>query len=293
MNNLEPLLEKLRSGSPILQRVALSELSMQRDPFTVEPIAAVMRSASRGVQVEAARALVSIGEVSVPALIQFFREDDRELWTLSSASLLMLGQVAVQGLLEAARNESEQEQTLAISVLGQIGDARPVEFLVEALQSDHPAIQTASAIALTRIGPPAVRQMLKLVLQFDKPHLRATTLEIFRQMDVDAFPALMAVIYESSDLERTQAGWVLSEFGEQAVPYLRQGLQHTDKSVRYACVTALGQTRSPEAIPDLTMSLQDTEYVPSMGRMVCDAAYNALKLIGTDEALEAIENWKK
>lgn len=293
MNNLEPLLEKLRSDSPILQRVALSELSMQRDPFTVEPIAAVMRRASRGVQVEAARALVNIGEVSVPALIQFFREDNRDLWALASASLLMLGQTAVQGLLEAARTESEQVQTLAISVLGQIGDARPVEFLVEALQSDHPALQTAAAIALARIGPSAVRLMLKLVLQFDKPHLRATTLEIFRQMDVDAFPALMNVIYEASDLERTQAGWVMSEFNEQAVPYLLQGLQHSDKAVRYACVTALGQTHSAAAVPDLVMSLQDTEYVPTMGRMVCDAAYNALKLIGTDEANEAISNWQK
>lgn len=293
MTNLEPLFEKLRSDSPILQRVAISELGMLRDPFAVEPLAAVIRRGSRGVQVEAARALVKYGEAAVPSLIQFFREDNRELWTLASAALLMMGQGAVAGLLDAARYDTEQAQVLAIGVLGQIGDARPVDFLIEALQSDQHALQTAAAIALVRIGQPAVRPMLKLMLNFNQQNTRATAVEIFKQIGDDAIDPLMQAVYEAGDLERSQAGWVLGEFGEVVVPHLLLGLQHENKAVRYACVNALGQTRSAAVIPDLITLLHDTEYVPTMGKMVCDAAFNALKNIGTNEALFAIAKWEK
>lgn len=293
MTNLTPLLEKLRSDSPILQRVAISELSMLRDPFAVEPLTAVMRRASRGVQVEAARALVKFGEPAVAPLIQFFREDNRDLWTLASAALLMMGQGAVSGLVEAARNDVEQVQVLAIGVLGQIGDARPVDFLIESVQSQQGALQTAAAVALVRIGQPAVRPVLGLMMNFTHLNLRATAIEILKQIGDDAVDTLIEALYESGDLERTQAAYVLGELGEVAIPHLLEGLQHENKTVRYVCASALGQIATPVAVPALITLLHDTELVPSMGKMVCDAAYNALKNIKTNEAQFAVATWVK
>src|SRR5689334_25419848 len=117
----ESLFEKLRSGSPILQRVAISELRETCDPQAVEPLADVIRAGSRGVGTEAARVLATIGEPSVAALIQLLSENNHTVWAIASATLLMIGTKAVPGLMEAARSRNSQLQTLSIAVLGQIG----------------------------------------------------------------------------------------------------------------------------------------------------------------------------
>ena len=96
--NNESLFEKLRSDSPILQRVAISELRLSRDPQAVEPLTNVVRTGSRGVTVEAARVLAQIGEPSVSALIQLLSENNHDVWAIASATLLMIGAKAAMGL---------------------------------------------------------------------------------------------------------------------------------------------------------------------------------------------------
>src|SRR4029079_859480 len=120
--DIDSIFEKLRSGSPILQRVAISELRETCDPRAVEPLADVIRAGSRGVGTEAARVLATIGEPSVAALIELFSEKNHAVWAIASATLLMIGTKAVPGLMEAARSRNVQLQTLAIAVLAQIGD---------------------------------------------------------------------------------------------------------------------------------------------------------------------------
>ena len=53
--NIEPLLEKLRSGSPILQRVAINELRLSSDPQFVEPLADIIRTTSRAIGMDTKR----------------------------------------------------------------------------------------------------------------------------------------------------------------------------------------------------------------------------------------------
>src|SRR5689334_16112603 len=111
----ELLFEKLRSNSPILQRVAISELHLSLDPQAVEPLIDVVRTSSRGVAVEAARVLAQIGEPSVSALIKLLSESNHDVWAIASATLLMIGSKAVPGLMEAVRTRNIQLQTLAIA----------------------------------------------------------------------------------------------------------------------------------------------------------------------------------
>lgn len=291
--DFEPIFEKLRSESPILQRVALGELSTLHDPQCVEPLADVLRTGSRGVAVEAARILAKIGEPSVSALIGLLSEDRHDRWAIASAALLMIGDKAVPGLMDAARSRNPQLQALAIAVLGQIADPRPVALLILALHSDNAAVQTAAAVALVRIGTPSVEPLLEVMAAFDKPSVRAAAIEILKQIGEDAVDPLIHALYGASDLERNQAAWMLGEIGGSAIERLLNALYSDDPQVRYTAAVALGQIKSQAAVADLIKHLVDTAYSEATGRRVCDAAANALERIGTEQALNAVHVWRR
>jgi len=288
----ETLFEKLRSGSPILQRVAISELRLSRDPQAVEPLIDVVRTGSRGVAVEAARVLAQIGEPSVSGLIKLLTENKHDVWAIASAALLMIGPKAVPGLMQAVRTRNIQLQTLAIAVLGQIGDARPVSLLVDAMQSDEQSLHTAAAVALIRIGTAAVVPLLEVMAAFDKPASRRTAIEILKQIGEEAIDPLIHALYEASDLERNQAAWMLGEIGGSATERLLSALYSNDQQVRYAAALALGQMKAEVAVPDLIKRLDDVAFSGTTGKRVCDAAVNALQRINTSEAQAAVTAWK-
>ncbi len=291
--DIESLIEKLRSDSTIVQRVAIAELREHCSPQSVQPLAEVMRTSSRGVAVEAARVLALIGEPSVAALIQLLSEDNHDLWALSSATLLMIGNKAVPGLMDAARSRSVQLQALAIAVLGQIGDPRPVSLLIMALQTDDTTLQTAAAVALVRIGAVAVPHLLEVMSAFEKPASRSTAIEILKQIGEEAIDPLIHALYESSELERNQAAWMLGEIGGSATERLLNALYSGDPQVRYTVAVALGQIKSKEAVADLGKRLDDTAFAGTTGKRVCDAAMDSLLRINTDEAAKVIEKWKR
>jgi HEAT repeat protein len=288
----DSLFEKLRSNSPILQRVAISELRLSRDPQAVEPLIHVVRTGSKGVAVEAARVLAQIGEPSVSSLIGLFMESNHDVWAIASATLLMIGSKAVPGLMEAARSRSIQLQTLAIAVLGQIGDPRPVAILVNAMQSEEQSLHTAAAVALIRIGTSAVEPLLEVMAAFDKPASRRTAIEILKQIGEEAIDPLIHALYGASDLERNQAAWMLSEIGGSAIERLLNALYSDDQQVRYSAAIALGQMKCEAAVPALIKRLDDNAFSGTTGKRVCDAAANALQRINTSEAQAAIQSWK-
>ena len=85
---------------------------------------------------------------------------------------------------------------------------------------------------------------------------------------------------------------VCVELGEAAVPALIDALKSRDGTVRRAAAWTLGQIRDPRAVSFLVDLLDDNDggmFGP--GDRVCDVAADALALIGTSEALEALEGW--
>ncbi len=292
MTNIDDLLEKALSDSPIVQRIAIAELSPLCDVRAADVLVQVMHTANRSVRVQAARALAKIGTGAVSHLIGVLNADNRDSWTLASATLLMIGSAAVPGLMDALTGESEQVRLLAVEVLGQIGDTRPIPQLVEILQSDNPALQTAAAAALVRIGPESVQPLVVLMTAFHQPNLRRMVTEIISQIGEDAIAPLMTMLYESSDLERSQVAWLTGSFGSAAVPSLLEALESENASVRYAAATALGQTGDNMAVAGLVNHLTDTAYISTMGKRVCDATAHALEQIGTPDALGQVKSWR-
>jgi HEAT repeat protein len=291
--DFETLLSTLKSESGIRQRYAVQSLGRSGDPRAVEPLIGVLLSSKREMQVLAARALAKLGAPSVRPLVRLLGQEQGEVWPLASAALVMVGYAAIPVLLGALREENENQQLLIIGILGQIGDARAVESLTDALASENSAIYTAAAVALARIGEPSVQSLFNLLTQFDKPELRRRAHEILKQIGESAIPLLLHKLYTGSYLERTQAGWMLSEIGNPCLDALLQAMSHKDDYVRYTAATALGNIGSATAVPRLIEALADTAYSRAAGNPVCHAAARSLEQIDTAEARIALAEWRK
>jgi HEAT repeat protein len=81
----------------------------------------MLHDKDKAVHLNAARALIRIGEPAVPALIKALGDDEKQVWCLASAALVKIGDSAVNPLIEALNHENEQIRLLAAATLYKIG----------------------------------------------------------------------------------------------------------------------------------------------------------------------------
>lgn len=292
-NHIKPLVSALQGESGMVQRYAAGMLGRLASAEAVEPLIEALSSENKGVRMQAAKSLTKIGRPAVLPLIASLHSDDAEVWKLTAAVLVKIGAPAVDHLMEALSREPEAIQILVIEILGQIGDERGIWALTDLLHSSAGILRTVSAVALARIGVSAIPALLSLMVDFHDPELQSMIKEIVKRIGQPAVSGLLRVVQEGSELERNQAGWLLSEMGDAAVPGLREALLNVDESVRYTAAWALGNIGNPIAVPDLSGRLSDTAKSAFSGLRVCDVAAKSLEKIATPEALKAVEFWKR
>jgi HEAT repeat protein len=84
----------------------------------------------------------------------------------------------------------------------------------------------------------------------------------------------------------------LYKLGETAVPGLIQALRWPESAIRRGAASALGRIGSAAAVPELIRLLKDEETGLYSSR-ICDVAAEALRKIGTPEALAAVRQWRR
>jgi HEAT repeat protein len=124
--SIKPLVSAMETNSGLVQRYAAGMLGHVQDQEAVEPLLMALHSANRGVQLQAAKSLVKIGEIAAPAMIHALEDNDPTVWQLASAILVKIGQPAIRHLLDALPEKTEAAQILNIEIIGQIGDAKTV-----------------------------------------------------------------------------------------------------------------------------------------------------------------------
>lgn len=111
--------------------LALTALLRLRQPSTIEPIAAQLRSPDADLRWQAANALARIREgiaIAVPSLLPLL-SDSNALVRMHAARALGVAKAkeAVDGLIKLLADKDERVVINAINALGSIGDARAVE----------------------------------------------------------------------------------------------------------------------------------------------------------------------
>lgn len=216
--------------------------------------------------------------------------------------LLLRDYFALRDLQPKLTDEDRERRIEAVRSLGFQGESA-IDALTDYSRSGHPDEREAAVWALGRIASPKVADLIEAALSDDHPKFRsAAVLEIRTLKDEDR-ERLLALIVDSSDLS-VQRAFVEMALGslegvdnrrfegpirliidrDHLWQHVIQFMEESkDPSIRSSAATALGNLRDANAVSHLIKSLSDRE------DKVSYSAANALRAIGTPEALAALE----
>ncbi|NDJ85393.1 MAG: TIR domain-containing protein [Chloroflexi bacterium] len=230
-------------------------------------------------RIDAARALGDLRDsVAIDALLKALTDFSIQVRKAATASLGHIKNPrAIPGLvevLESPESDSELRETAALA-LGNIGHVDGIAPLQQALNHDGEMfVRISAARALGMIGDPSASSVLSGVIRGARYNRlrRAAVLALGEIGNAAAIQDLLSAISDDDEeVRRDAALMIIKLWGPRA---LNQSLLHYDWRVREAAAWALGETRSPDVVPQLVEMLGDED------RVVRQSAVWALGSIG-------------
>lgn len=164
------------------------------------------------VHMDAAKALIELGELAVEPLIQKLKSKSENIRRQSALILGKIGDIrAVKPLIQKLSDDNESVKKMASRALGEIGDIRAVKPLIQALKKEHWFIKTEIASDIAKIAD-----------------VRAVEL-IIRDLKED----------EYTDIRNETIETLLFNIGEKAVELLIQLMKDEDNYVQKTAKEAL------------------------------------------------------
>jgi HEAT repeat protein len=229
-----------------------------------------------------------------PALAALFIPDKVVRLRAASALGNIADPRAVEPLIAALADSDENVRSNAASALGQIADPRAVEPLLLILYDSDSDVSASAAVALGRIADPRVVEPLIAMLSDSKSEVSFGAAYVIGQIaDPRVVEPLISVLTHPNADVRSNAAYALGQNADpRVVELLISALSDPNADVRINAIYALGHRGDPRAILPLKVRLRDDDE-NFMGEIVCDAAADALILIGTPDALAAVEAWRQ
>jgi len=248
---LTPLIAALASPDWIVRMHAAKALGRIQDPEAVEPLVPLLQDKVKAVREEASTALAAIGEAALSSLLSALTHVE---WLVRLHAVEALGKTrspeAVAPLLSVLFNDRDRAvREDAVRALGQIGDARAVEFLVTAMK--EPGLRPLAVEALGQIGDRrAVPVLINVLEGMDRPEIvppidgcgdhwdediitlgaAARALGVIR--DEAAIPSLIQALRYT--MTRADAADALTRFGGTVIaPLLALLAYELDDNIRY------------------------------------------------------------
>ncbi|RMF06412.1 MAG: HEAT repeat domain-containing protein, partial [Alphaproteobacteria bacterium] len=204
------------------------------------------------------------------------------------------GERAVDGLLAALNDDDAYVRSSAAGALGAIGDGRAVNGLLAALNDADADVRRSAAGALERIGDGRAVNGLLAALNDDAAFVRRRAAYVLGKIgDARAVDGLLAALNDDAADVRGNAAGALGAIGDaRAVDGLLAALNDNDPDVGFRAAEALGAIGDERAVAGLGQLLQDTQAQGNLEDWnwwrACNAATDALRKIGTPEALRLL-----
>ncbi len=255
---LDRLIAVMESPDWIVRMHVAKALGRIGDPRAIKPLMPLLHDKVKAVREDAADALVGIGKPAVPLLLEALTHDE---WLVRLHAIEALGKMrspeAVEPLLGVLFNDRDAAiREDAARALGEIGDARAVQFLLVAM--NEAGLRPLAIEALGKIGDRrAVPALIGVVTGSNRPAqsrpiqgcgedrydeemlaMEAAVKALGMIGDEAALPALIGALRDTTI--RSEAATALVRFGEKAVPYLLEVLKkEQDGNILYHVKEAL------------------------------------------------------
>ncbi len=257
---VEKIIPVLKDKSPGVRRAAATALGTLGDPRAVDPLVAAIRDPRQNVRKDIVGALAKLeNSRAIDTLVQAVRDPDPDVRKLAIEGVIKLGKMCTEQLLGLLQDHSDPIRRETIRALGEIGDARAIQPLVNVLNASNVDSPLAAA-ALERLG--------------------------WSPMDGDE-----RVLYAFA---RGRSDDVVGDGLRSVGPLITQ-LKNIKNTVRRAAAHALGEIGDPAAVPSLIVALKDEaadvreEAARALGTLKDGRAVDALVPLFTDDNAEARE----
>jgi HEAT repeat protein len=256
---IDPLIAALANRDWIVRMHAAKALGRIKDARAIEPLLPLLQDKVKAVREEAATALAELGECALASLVGALKHSE---WLVRLHAVEALGKSrsadAVEPLLWVLFNDRDQAvREDVVRALGQLADARALEFLVMAMK--EPRLRTLAVEALGRIGDRRAVPVLMAVLEGgDRPvdtspvagcadswdeemNTKGAAVRALGSLgDEAAIPSLLKALHET--VTRADAATALVSFGTKVVaPLVTIMTQTPDENVRFYAKDALAR----------------------------------------------------
>jgi HEAT repeat protein len=237
---------------------------------------------------------------AMPTLIQLLNDPHAYIRDDTATALGDLKDPAAMPVLLEALHDSRGEFHFAGIALASFGEPA-LPYLIQAIRGGYAHEQMEGGMA--RIGKPAISALLEIMndTDFDEYAVEKAASILGYIGDPVALPALSTAFYRerddsylpeaSAELIGTVAIAIRSIRTPEAKQILLDALAHNDPMIRGMVTSAFTDSEDEEFINALIPLLSDTRPMYSKST-VSDMAAEALERIDTDEAHQALEEWR-
>ena len=136
--------------------------------------------------------------------------------------------------IEILKNSNDFEKRKAAGRLGNIGDIRAVNSLINSLKDKDPFVRRHSAVSLGKIGSPKAIYPLALLLSHDKDGLSYSARDALINIGKPSIPELMIRAKNTNVITRRRAIRALGEIGDRkSISTIKDALLDKDEGVRW------------------------------------------------------------
>lgn len=202
---------------------------------------------------------------------------------------------AVGLLAEALRDDDYTVRWAVVGALAWLRDDATIPMLLEAMHDKHFTVRLAVIRAFEEIQSVTVAPALAERLRDPHPLVREKAAEAIGMLRAnEAEESLLVALSDHEPFVRRAAAEAL---GELRLPVqterLIAALDDEDAFVRMAAAEALGRLGDQAAVPKLIEHLNDYGGADWDQQRVCDVAAAALEAVGTQEAADAVAQWRR
>ncbi len=235
-------------------------------------------------------ALVRHGSATVELLIGQLKSEDLEVRRSAVVALGRIGDsTAAPALLESLNDESLAID--AANALGQIGDPRAVDGLVNLIGNTDASVRQAAVSALNSLTVSSMSERIIPLLHDPDPNVRESAVKIAGYF---GYPESAGALLELSHDEDERVRCVALEHlpyveDERVLDVLVHAMKEETPNVRAAAARALGHTFAPETLKPLVEGLSDEDVwvryfsARALGRLRSEDGVEALKRVVEQE----------